>query len=66
MLTSLVLDETLITWLGILLLTIMMMSYAIVFTGIHYISNKIRTFFFYIGIASTLAVLVLLFFIITQ
>ena len=66
MLTSLLSDETFVNWLGILLLTIMMLSYAIVFEGVHYFSNKIRNFSFYMSIASTLGVLILLFYIVTK
>lgn len=59
-------DPTLITWVGILLVTIMLFSAAIVTIGIHRYSNKTRTIFLYIEIISALLSLDILFYVVTR
>ena len=59
-------DPTLILWVGILLVTIMMFSAAIVTVGIHRYSNKTRTIFLYIEIISALLSLDVLFYTVTK
>ena len=66
MLTSLLSDQTFVFWLGILLLTIMMVSLALVTEGVHILSDRVRTFFLCSGILSELALITLLFFIVTK
>ena len=59
-------DPTLILWVGILLVTIMMFSAAIVTVGVHLYSNKTRTIFLCIEIISALLSFDVLFFVVTK
>ena len=59
-------DPTLITWVGILFITIMMFSAAIVTVGVHTYSNKTRTIFLCIEIISELLLFDVLFYVITR
>ena len=67
MITSLLTnDPTLILWVGILLVTIMMFSAAIVTVGVHLYSNKTRTIFLCIEVISALLFLDILFYVVTR
>ena len=66
MITSLLSNELVIVWLGILSITMMMFSAFIVIEGKRYFSNKTRTIFLYIEIISSLSALAILGFIVTR
>lgn len=66
MITSLLSNELVIVWLGILSITMMMFSAFIVIEGKRYFSNKTRTIFLYIEIISALSALAILGFIVTR
>jgi hypothetical protein len=66
MISTLLSDPTFINWFGILLLTTMMVSFSFVFHGVDYFSEKMRTIFLCIGIASMFSLLALLIFIVTK
>ena len=59
-------DPTLINWVGILFMTIMMFSAAIVTAGVHHYSNKTRTIFLCIEIISALLLFDVLFYVTTR
>ena len=66
MATSLLSNELVIVWLGMLSITIMMFSAFIVIEGKPYLSNKTRTIFLYIEIISALSTVAILSFIVTR
>ena len=66
MLTSLLSNKIFVFWLGILLLTTMIVSLALTIEGVHILSDRVRTFLLCIEILSELALITLLFFIVTK
>ena len=66
MIASLLSDDLIVFWIGILLTTTMLVSAAFVTTYVYYLSEKSRTFFLCIEIISALLILDILLSIATR